>query len=291
MASQPRTRADQHPSARPGAPAALVRPSRRCRRRPVRPRGRLAGARGAQAGADRDRAGPARGVRRAGAPALRAGAPAAACRSSTHRARSTRATVARCRCAWSTSTRRRRSRSGAVTGSPSWSSSGSRPPDFVEVDDLPDSSRGAGGHGSTGGFAMRLRRKNDGASEVEPSDVDTSGVEPSAVETPDPRPGGPLDIDEIEPDATYIDLGSLLLRDPRRPRAAAAGRRADRRGDDRAPGRRRRASWRCARSPPRAAATCGPTPAGRSPPTPPAGVAPRPSRTVASAPSCSARCR
>ena len=46
----------------------------------------------------------------------------------------------------------------AATGSPSWSSSGSSGPRFVEVDELPDSVRGTGGYGSTGGFGRRRRR-------------------------------------------------------------------------------------------------------------------------------------
>ena len=49
---------------------------------------------------------------------------------------------------------------------------------------------------------MRMRRRNDQA------------VEPDATEAaPLPRTG-PFDVSEVDPDATYIDLGSLLVQPP-----------------------------------------------------------------------------
>jgi hypothetical protein len=56
-----------------------------------------------------------------------------------------------------------------------------------------------------------LRRRNAGQSDDHP-EVEQSEVEP--VETPAERPAGPLDVSEIEPDESYIDLGSLLVRVP-----------------------------------------------------------------------------
>ena len=44
-----------------------------------------------------------------------------------------------------------------ATGSPSWSSSRSAGPSFVPVAELPDSARGTGGYGSTGGHAVSER--------------------------------------------------------------------------------------------------------------------------------------
>ena len=53
-----------------------------------------------------------------------------------------------------------RSCSTAATASPSWSSSRWSTPRSVEVDDLPESVRGDGGYGSTGGFAPRHKPLN-----------------------------------------------------------------------------------------------------------------------------------
>jgi len=55
---------------------------------------------------------------------------------------------------------------------------------------------------------MRLRRKSADTSEVE---VPTTQ---EADETPAPAPTGPFDVTEIDPEATYIDLGSLLVQPP-----------------------------------------------------------------------------
>jgi hypothetical protein len=55
---------------------------------------------------------------------------------------------------------------------------------------------------------MRLRRKSD--PEVEP--VETS-AEVSA-ETPEGALNGPFDVSEVDPGATYVDLGSLLVQPP-----------------------------------------------------------------------------
>ena len=53
---------------------------------------------------------------------------------------------------------------------------------------------------------MRLRRRND--SEAEPSE------ELEAVDGPQGPRNGPFDVSEVDPDATYIDLGSLLVQPP-----------------------------------------------------------------------------
>jgi hypothetical protein len=58
---------------------------------------------------------------------------------------------------------------------------------------------------------MRLGRKKAG------QDGSSAAVEPTEeVETPEAAesPSGPLDVSEIDPDATYIDLGSLLVQPP-----------------------------------------------------------------------------
>jgi hypothetical protein len=58
---------------------------------------------------------------------------------------------------------------------------------------------------------MRKRRKDRGAdAEAAP------GIEPEVepVDTPDAAPQGPYDVSEVDPEATYIDLGSLLVRPP-----------------------------------------------------------------------------
>lgn len=55
---------------------------------------------------------------------------------------------------------------------------------------------------------MRLRRKDN-----EPADVESlearADVEPD--ETPEPGPTGPLDIEDLDPERVYIDLGSMLI--------------------------------------------------------------------------------
>jgi hypothetical protein len=61
---------------------------------------------------------------------------------------------------------------------------------------------------------MRLRRKSGNTTApVEPADGLDPADEPAegaAVEE-SPAPSGPVDIDDLDPDATYIDLGSLLV--------------------------------------------------------------------------------
>jgi hypothetical protein len=58
---------------------------------------------------------------------------------------------------------------------------------------------------------MRLRRKHADAVDQETVEaVDDAGqASPEA-----PAPSGPLDVSEVDPDATYIDLGSLLVQPP-----------------------------------------------------------------------------
>ena len=56
---------------------------------------------------------------------------------------------------------------------------------------------------------MRLRRKND-----ESSPEGGSAPEVESVETPSDALNGPYDVSEVDPDATYIDLGSLLVQPP-----------------------------------------------------------------------------
>ena len=219
---------------RPGPPAAVVRPSRRRRRRPGDHRRRDPGAGGAGAGADRDRDRAARGVRRAGAPALRAGGPARAVDREHARAPSTPATAARSRCCWSTSTRASRSSCAAATGSPSWSSSGSSRPAFVEVEALPDRVRGDGRLR----FYRRLRPTAD------PAPSTQRGVHVKFRRKAQPTPSTTTAVD---------DLGRGRGRD-----AEAAGRRPVRRpttcpDDERRAGRPRLAAGR-ARAGPRAAA-------------------------------------
>ncbi|MET3960242.1 hypothetical protein ABIE44_000176 [Marmoricola sp. OAE513] len=57
---------------------------------------------------------------------------------------------------------------------------------------------------------MRLRRKNTDPV-VEPAGTpDASVVEPAETSA-DPAPAGPVDVEDLDPDTTYIDLGSMLV--------------------------------------------------------------------------------
>lgn len=60
---------------------------------------------------------------------------------------------------------------------------------------------------------MRMRRKNASKDAVtEESAADLSSEGPEVDETvPQPAAVGPVDVTEIDPEATYIDLGSLLI--------------------------------------------------------------------------------
>lgn len=59
---------------------------------------------------------------------------------------------------------------------------------------------------------MRLRRKN---APVDLADDVTDVVAEELGETGEPpAPAGPVDVDDLDPDATYIDLGSLLVAPP-----------------------------------------------------------------------------
>jgi hypothetical protein len=55
---------------------------------------------------------------------------------------------------------------------------------------------------------MRRRRRNDRDAEVA---AIIEAVEDAEAQ---PRPSGPVDVADLDPDATYIDLGSLLVRPP-----------------------------------------------------------------------------
>jgi hypothetical protein len=56
---------------------------------------------------------------------------------------------------------------------------------------------------------MRLRRKNDTAPT---EDVESEATPESSDAVPAEAPAGPVDVTEMDPDAVYIDLGSLLVR-------------------------------------------------------------------------------
>ena len=90
---------------------------------------------------------------------------------------------------------------------------------FSEVAELPDSSRGEGGYGSTGGFGSRqtrparhprpgecfvkFRRKKDEDSSSDETETSTEETE---------SPGGPYDADDVADDGVErVDLGSLLI--------------------------------------------------------------------------------
>lgn len=61
---------------------------------------------------------------------------------------------------------------------------------------------------------MRLRRRNEQSPEVEPG-AEAGEQSPELSEVADPaEPDGPFDVSEVDPDASYIDLGSLLVRQP-----------------------------------------------------------------------------
>jgi hypothetical protein len=57
---------------------------------------------------------------------------------------------------------------------------------------------------------MRLRRRNESEDPAGAESADT--VEP--VEPTAPVEAGPVDVSEVDPDATYVDLGSLLVQPP-----------------------------------------------------------------------------
>jgi len=54
---------------------------------------------------------------------------------------------------------------------------------------------------------MRLRRKSGRTG----APVDETGATDGATEERSTAPEGPVDVDDLDPDATYIDLGSLLV--------------------------------------------------------------------------------
>ncbi len=204
-------------------PAAVVRPSRRRRRRPHHHRRRPPRAGGAGAGAHRDRGRAPRGVRRPGAPPLRAGGPVRGVdrQRPGHRRRGLP------RRDQGDADQPRPARAGgaraAATGSPSSWSSRSSTPGSSRSTALPDSVRGDGGYGSTGGFLSVVpdpgdappdsrRRRSEVPAQVRAGRVggrsrrgdpgDPRGLE--AAEDPGsaagPRANGPWDITETDYD-------------------------------------------------------------------------------------------
>ena len=176
---------------------------------------------------------------------------------------------------------------------------------FVEVDALPESVRGAGGYGSTGGFAASgTRMRRTGArvrfgrrAAQEPDDGRRAPLEDRPRGGRDPGRDGPHDADGLDlerrPPTTRdrIDLGGLLLAPP--PEGVELRLQVDE--DERdvlavmLAGEEGALELRP--SPPRATATSGARCAPRSPPRPPARRHGRPSSRVPSAPSWSAWCR
>jgi hypothetical protein len=61
---------------------------------------------------------------------------------------------------------------------------------------------------------MRLRRKNADAvaAETEQEQTGAAGEESASAEADPPR--GPIDVSELDPEAAYVDLGSLLVQPP-----------------------------------------------------------------------------
>jgi len=57
---------------------------------------------------------------------------------------------------------------------------------------------------------MRLRRKNAPVEETL-EEVDLAETAEDAATDKRPAPAGPIDIDDLDPEATYVDLGSLLV--------------------------------------------------------------------------------
>jgi hypothetical protein len=55
---------------------------------------------------------------------------------------------------------------------------------------------------------MRMRRRNAGTTDVEVPTGQDDGAPPEPART------GPFDVSEVDPEATYIDLGSLLVQPP-----------------------------------------------------------------------------
>ncbi len=130
---------------------------------------------------------------------------------------------------------------------------------FVEVDELPDSARGAGGYGSTGGFGPATDRRDTpvhlrkDAREVppqgsrarpprrrpgRPTDEPTDGGR-----APAGSPGGPYDADDLDDTDGRVDLGALLLAAGRGHRPPAPGRRGVRQRPVGAVRRAPRARW------------------------------------------------
>ena len=94
---------------------------------------------------------------------------------------------------------------------------------FVEVEELPDSVRGAGGYGSTGGFGPSVSRPTDrpdrGVSREVPPQGPTSPTSTEAVDRrrrrrrpARPRSPGPSTSTSVPDDGVErVDLGSLLI--------------------------------------------------------------------------------
>ena len=102
---------------------------------------------------------------------------------------------------------------------------------FVEVPELPDSVRGAGGYGSTGGFGPATDRRDDAGTPPEGRHVKfrRKAAEPDAAVEPlddpaeptDEAPdqglgtggvtGGPYDADDVDDTDGRVDLGALLV--------------------------------------------------------------------------------
>ena len=257
------------------APPAVVRPSRRRgRRRGDAPSTSTLAAGRAGDGPDRHQHRAAGRLRRPGPPALRSGGAVRSLDRQQRRARSTPAIAARSRCCWSTSTRQagRRSRGDRIAQLVFQRVERAR---FVEVDRLPGSDRGAGGYGSTGGFAADRQHQQEDSRDFPSQGSKDRSARRSHDERAEAADAArwPDELDELESSdrsgpwdrqETDADEGDGLHR-PRR--AGGQGRpglelrlQVDEQDADRGGGDARRSrvrAWSCAPSPHRGATASG----------------------------------